>query len=115
MRAPYLPQRWLSEQMRDITGSPIVDIRYVANKQKAASYVAKYVSKEPQRFIGCKRYWRSLDWIVDREEWNQYHGKNPGEWIVCTYSLQTLIQNWLNAGYGIIYERPDYIIGEPGG
>jgi hypothetical protein len=64
-RAPFIPQRWLSDQMADLTGSPIVDIRHVPDVGRAATYVAKYVGKDPHRFEGCKRFWTSLDWLDD--------------------------------------------------
>jgi hypothetical protein len=58
-RAPYIPQSWLSENMRKFGDAPIVDIRRVYNARHAARYVAKYVSKAPKRYNGCKRYWRT--------------------------------------------------------
>lgn len=61
-RMPYLSQKWLSEQMRKLTGAPIVDIRRVKSADAAARYVAKYVGKNPYIFQGCKRYWKSLDY-----------------------------------------------------
>jgi hypothetical protein len=58
-RCEYLPQAWLSERADQYIKSPIVDIRAVRNATHAAAYVAKYISKGPGRFEGCKRYWRT--------------------------------------------------------
>lgn len=62
LRAPYIPQAWLSQCMAKYAKSPIVDIRRVHSRRGAARYVAKYVSKGPGRFEGTKRYWCSRDW-----------------------------------------------------
>ena len=64
-RMPYVPQAWLSRRMGELIDSPVVDIRALHNVRKAAAYVAKYIAKHPHRFEGCKRYWRSQDWVLD--------------------------------------------------
>lgn len=58
-RSLFLPQKWVSKMMRKLLGSPIVDIRRITTVKAAANYIAKYMSKRPGRFEGCKRYWRS--------------------------------------------------------
>jgi len=55
-RAPYIPQRWLSDRWREMLGSPIVDIRAIKDPSVAARYVSKYVAKAPHQFAGTKRY-----------------------------------------------------------
>lgn len=62
LRAPYLPQAYLSHLACAYIGAPIVDIRRVYNRRHASRYIAKYVSKGPAAFEGCKRYWRSQDY-----------------------------------------------------
>lgn len=65
LRCPYIPQAWLSEQMRDLMHAPIVDIRWITDQGKVAGYVAKYCGKEPHRYRNTKRYWRSPDWCLE--------------------------------------------------
>lgn len=65
LRCGWLDQAWLSNQMRDLVGSPIVDIRAVKSTRQAVSYVTKYVGKEPAQFGTRKRYWLSQDYIVE--------------------------------------------------
>jgi len=67
-RSDWIDQAWLSEQMLEEMDAPIVDIRRVHNKKKAASYVSKYVSKSPEKFPGTKRYWRSQDYFCHPKE-----------------------------------------------
>lgn len=61
-RLPFIPQSWLSAQMRCLTRSPIVHIRKVANRTRAAHYIAK----KPHLFKGTKRFWTSLNWSRER-------------------------------------------------
>lgn len=72
LRCKWLDQKWLSEQMDGLIGAPIVDVRRVTGTEKIAAYVAKYVSKDPTRFEGAKRYWSSRDYQLpdprDEEE-----------------------------------------------
>ncbi len=63
MRAPFIPQRWLSETMDELINAPIVDIRKVGAAKNAARYVAKYVGKGPKPFAALKRYWLRADTI----------------------------------------------------
>lgn len=58
-RCPFFPQAWLSKQMDKYCSSPIVDIRSIKSKKRAAWYVAKYTAKAPEKFDRCKRYWRT--------------------------------------------------------
>lgn len=62
LRCKWMSQRWLSEQMDALIGAPIVDVRRVDGVKKIAAYVAKYVGKDPTRFVGAKRYWSSQDY-----------------------------------------------------
>lgn len=63
-RCKWLDQKWLSKRMRELTNSPIVDVRRVHGTGKVANYVTKYIGKDPSRFKGTKRYWRSQDYLI---------------------------------------------------
>lgn len=63
-RGPFIPQAWLSKQMRERMGAPVVDVRKIRQKRQVAEYVSKYISKRSIRFGTCKRYWRSLKYLV---------------------------------------------------
>lgn len=67
-RCKWLSQTWLSARMADLIDSPIVDVRRVHGLRKVAAYVTKYISKDPHRFTGVKRYWRSLDYLLPPAE-----------------------------------------------
>jgi len=63
-RCKWLDQKWLSRRMLALHDSPVVDVRRVHGLRKVAAYVTKYISKNPHRFEGVKRYWRSLDYLI---------------------------------------------------
>lgn len=56
-RAPFIPWCWLSNVWRDLTGAWVVRIEWIRDREAAAGYVAKYLSKEPVQFGHGKRYW----------------------------------------------------------
>ena len=62
-RCKWLEQKWLSKRMATLTDSPVVDVRRIKSVRKVAKYVAKYVGKNPERWAGTKRYWRSQDYL----------------------------------------------------
>ena len=61
-RCKWIDQAWLSDQMAELNGAPIVDISRVRTQKNIASYVAKYVGKDPHHFGTTKRYWCTQDW-----------------------------------------------------
>lgn len=68
LRCRPIPQAWISDQMADLIGAPIVDIRKVKNAGMAAAYVTKYLTKAPHHFASLKRYWASQDWTPRSED-----------------------------------------------
>lgn len=65
-RAPFIPQRWLSETMNELIKAPIVDIRRVGSMRGVARYVAKYIAKGPKPFASLKRYWSTPGYDLER-------------------------------------------------
>lgn len=64
-RVKWIPQKWLSDYMNRLIGAPVVSIERIHNKKKMVNYVAKYIGKDPQRFEGTKRYWKSQNFVID--------------------------------------------------
>lgn len=64
LRCPFVPQDWISEQMQDMLGSPIVWIEVIKGTAAAVRYVTKYVGKAPAQFGTAKRYWVSAEWVI---------------------------------------------------
>lgn len=79
LRCPYIPQKWISEQMNDLIKSPVVWIERIKNTKQAIGYVSKYVSKAPAQFGRSRRYWISRGYQInqgDREEKPKVFRKN---------------------------------------
>lgn len=68
LRAPYIPQRYISHFMSERLDSPIIDIRATRNSRAVARYIGKYLGKDPTKFSGCQRYWCSRAWRTDHDE-----------------------------------------------
>jgi len=67
-RTKWISRKWLKKRMGELTDSPVVHVRRVKGLRKVASYITKYISKNPHRFAGVKRYWRSLDYLLPPAE-----------------------------------------------
>lgn len=56
LRAPYIPQAFLSRAWQRLSGAKIVDIRMVRTEGEAAAYISKYLTKDPAVPMGFRRY-----------------------------------------------------------
>ena len=63
-RGKWVDQGWLSKRMGALIASPIVWVKAINGLGQVAAYISKYIAKNPQRFAGTKRYWRSLDFLL---------------------------------------------------
>jgi hypothetical protein len=68
LRAPFIDQRWISDQMAELAGSPIVWIEVVKGAVSAVRYLTKYLTKNPARYGNSKRYWMSRGWLLNKGE-----------------------------------------------
>ncbi len=106
LRAPFIPQRWLSTAWNDLTGAPVVDIRPVHSNEHLCSYLVKYLTKNPRVPHGMKHYRFSkhfLDAVAPQPE--------PGslrvtDWTLSRLSPQELAHEFSAAGH-TVQERPD--------
>ncbi|MGL5733671.1 MAG: rolling circle replication-associated protein [Beijerinckiaceae bacterium] len=71
MRGPFMLQRILLAIWRNIMGSGGVNIKFIRNQQKVLFYITKYIGKDLAKFEGCKRYWRSQNYEVEKTEREQ--------------------------------------------
>lgn len=67
LRCPYWDVKWISDRMAEYIDSPIVYMEAVRNVKGVAKYVAKYLAKEPHKFEGCRRIWRTPSWSKDHQ------------------------------------------------
>ena len=98
-RGHYMPQRWLSSVMAERTDSPIVHVEVVRNSARAASYIAKYVSKGPGRYEGCKRYWTSQQWALRWKVTMDSALQDRGQWCIAGMYIGLAAQQYVNRGW----------------
>lgn len=104
-RLKYIPQKWLSDQMRDLIGAPIVDIRAVKSANHAAHYIAKYIGKDAHRFATCKRYWRTRSWEIDAPEPEPDDPIWTDTWYTSKWPLSVLAAGWKAKGWDVAMEE----------
>lgn len=108
-RVKWIDQAWLSNQMRSLIGAPIVDIRRITSLSMAAAYVAKYIGKDPQRFVKCKRYWTTKGWKIVKQERTEEEGYWAPTWEFRNVDLGWVETCWQAMGWlterrgGILY------------
>lgn len=56
LRAPFIPQTFLSRAWKRLSGAYIVDIKRIRTQNQAANYVTKYLTKDPSVPPGYRRY-----------------------------------------------------------
>jgi len=108
-RAKWLDQRWLSNQMRELHGSPIVDVRRVHGLGKVAAYISKYIAKNPERFEGCKRYWRSLGYLDPEPAEPPVSRLELDAWHIVKRTAQAYVQGLSRLSYTVAWERYQYV------
>lgn len=114
LRGPWLDQRWLSAAMNDLISAPIVDIRAIDQARSVAGYVAKYIGKDPTPFDGCKRYWRSLDYLDAREPDPAYDAEAREDWNVVEMPLGQ-VNFWCQAaGWTVTFDDDGLRAAGPG-
>jgi len=86
--------------MQKYTGSPVVWIRAIQSTKQAARYVSKYVSKGPGRFTGCKRYWRSQDYILEHLKDKPIHDSGRTWWL-SPYEVEEITEKACRWGWVI--------------
>lgn len=90
-RFKWVDQEFISQNMEELIGAPITDVRSVKGAKAIAAYVAKYVGKAPHRFATLKRYWSSRDWEQERRPKRE---RDPGgeSWRI---DVQRTLHQWI--------------------
>jgi len=104
-RARWVDQGWLSKRMAALVGSPVVDVRRVKGVGQLAAYVAKYIGKDPHRFAGTKRYWRSRDYLKPEAAAGTGDGGEAETWKVVAQNWLTYAEETVALGFAVVYGR----------
>lgn len=109
-RARWVDQRWLSKRMGALIGSPIVDVRRVKSPGQVAAYVSKYIGKNPHRFEGVKRYWRSIKYLAPAAQVEERDQLEAPIWIMDGRTYTRVINDYLDLGFQVEYTKAKAII-----
>lgn len=90
----WIAQKWLSKQGKELLNSPVQHVSLIKNAKQAAFYVAKYFSKEPEKFGTAKRYWTSKNWpkLKHINPEGAFHKGFPIELVNKTIS--SIVETW---------------------
>ena len=115
LRAPFIPQAWLSATWQQLTGAPIIDIRPIHDPQAVVSYVAKYLAKDPQVPHGMRRYRFSRGFLSSLVALPPHHDGSPTVWRLVPTSALELATQYSHSGY-VARAHPDgsYTLYTPG-
>ena len=98
-RGPWIDQKWLSAQMDDLIGSPIVDVRWLHGRKHTLSYICKYVGKKPHQFGTHKRYWFSRAYEPAWEDTTLQLFGYVNAWRIVRENVGTIIKRWSAEGF----------------
>lgn len=109
-RARWISQRWLSRRMAALIGAPIVWVVKIDTIRKIANYVAKYIGKNPHRFAGTKRYWRSLDYLDPFLEADDAADAPGDVWQIVRMSFGAYITQAMTLGFDVEFGRGEALL-----
>ena len=84
VRSGFIHHRLIRDWWRERTGSFQIDIRLAKGPRQVASYVSKYISKNPARYEHVKRYWCSQDWDPPQSDSAEPRGEEYAWWEAIT-------------------------------
>ena len=103
--APRVAKRWLSRQWLELTGCYIVDLQPLGSVEHAASYLAKYLTKDPQVPAGFRRWRRTAGFFQTAKEPPPFKLPTAGAWKIMPGSVRSQALIWFNEGLAINWER----------
>lgn len=106
LRAPFIPQAWLSNVWSELTGAPIVDIRQVHTPGQVAAYIAKYLSKDPQAPQGMKRFRHSRKFFGPIIDHTGPHALEIRYWMVSKSTALDVARQLSRDGFSVA-SHPD--------
>lgn len=104
LRTVYIPRQQISAIMAELIDSPVIDIRLLHDRQRAAVYVAKYSVKQPHRFATAKRYWSSRDYDIRPEHPSKTKSILPSPWAHSLDDLQQIARQLQLSHHLVVWE-----------
>lgn len=115
LRVKFIPQDWLSRQMDELMGSPIVHIRRITKREQIGAYIAKYCGKCSHKFGNTKRYWQSRDYAPDSKDETRAPTPASGGWVIEETTIQRLFSELQRAGWSVAWTATRRFVGRAPG
>lgn len=101
-RSRWISHNWLSAQMDDLIGAPIIDIRRLNSSKATAVYASKYCGKDTAKYEWTKRYSFSRNYKDDAEYKKRRMEAAMYTWYVYPMRLDTLLNRWIQLGATVL-------------
>jgi len=98
LRAPKVSKHWLSACWRELTGSYVIDLQLVGSTQHAATYLAKYLAKDPAVPEGFRRWRRSAGFFCAADEPIELKLPVLSAWTLQPHPAEAQAWFWLASG-----------------
>lgn len=95
----YLSQGWLSAQWRDLSGSPVVDIRRIRTERGLARYLAKYLTKAGEAVSSRRKFSASRAFLPPYEKPPPPEDELPPSWSYSRASADRLERALVEQGW----------------
>ena len=113
LRAPYIPQAFLSRTWERLSGAKIVDIQRVRHENQAAAYVSKYLAKDPAVPAGFRRYRLSRSYSATPPKGALADLLAIPEWLRVHATVQESVLNLEAHGYRFWEQQPELFLSLP--
>jgi len=113
LRAPYIPQAFLSRAWERLSGAKIVDIRLVRTEGQAASYVSKYIAKQPAVPEGYRRYRFSQQYAAAAPKGQLAASLSVREWTLAAAPVAETIASLTAHGWRFSEIMPELYLAYP--
>jgi len=71
LRCERIDANELRAWLTSYNGTRQFKLKRIRSAKKAINYATKYAAKDPERFYGCKRWWKSQGWLIEPDEWQK--------------------------------------------
>lgn len=112
-RSTWIDHEWLSAQMNELLGSPVVFVQRIQERSKLNAYVAKYCGKCTHKFGTAKRYWQSkgyqqVKYVKPVKAFYDWDATSKTK-----FSIHHFAAIWAMDSWDVTYEKAWHIRAEP--
>jgi hypothetical protein len=108
LRCPFIDINMVRTIMRKLLDSPQCRIDRITKANRAIAYMSKYLTKEPERFDGCKRYMTSRNWDDTAPKWDRPVMDADLVWSLQETKLAQWQHKWLDQAHTLHEIRHEY-------